>query len=239
MFKIGICDDNAVFAEKLQSLINIYCEENGVPIEIYLYYDGAEVLADRIDYNILFLDIEMPGVDGIETAKQIRKRDAKVKIIYVTSYTHYMRNAFSVHAFDYLVKPFNSAKVNMVMKEVLSFIEKESKSHDISLVIGGELKIFNTNDILYFERINRKIKMVTVAKTYEFSATLSSIMENIQDYNFEFCHKSIIVNLFHCKRISGSNLHLDNDEILPIAQKRAIEFKMQLFDYIEENFKLL
>ena len=239
MIRIGICDDNALIAEKLETLIIRYGEEHGIDVETYVYHDGSEVLEDRIQFDILFLDVEMPETDGIDTAKQIRKWDARVKIIFITSSTHYMRNAFAVHAFEYLVKPFNTAKVNMVLTEVFDFIEKENKSHDISLVMGGELKVFASNDIYYFERVRRKIKMSTTQGDFEFNGVLSEIMEKVQDFDFEYCHKSVIVNLFHCKRIAGADLHLDNGETLPIAQKRAVEFKARLFDYIEENFKLL
>lgn len=239
MFKIGICDDNITFAEKLKVIIDKYSEENCIPIKTYVYYDGAEVLEDRVNYDVLFLDVEMPIVDGIETAKTIRKRDAKVKIVYVTNHTRYMYNAFDVHAFQYLVKPFYPARVNMILNELFDFIEKENKSHDVSLIVGGELKVFSSNDIYYFERVNRKIKMITTSETYNFSGTLTDIMEKVQDYSFEYCHKSIIVNLLHCKRIDGNDLHLTNNDILPIAQKRSAEFKMRMFDYIDENFKLL
>lgn len=239
MIRIGICDDNALIANRLERLIIGYGEEHGVEIETHVYHDGSEVLEERLQFDILFMDVEMPVLDGIDTAKQLRKRDAKVKIIYITSYTHYMRNAFAVHAFEYLVKPFNTAKVNMVLTDVLDFIEKENKSHDISLIVGGELKVFASNDIYYFERVHRKIKMCTAQGDFEFNGVLSEIMEKVRDFDFEYCHKSVIVNLFHCKRIAGPDLHLDNGEILPIAQKRAVEFKARLFDYIEENFKLL
>lgn len=201
MIRIGICDDNALIAEKLEALIIRYGEEHNIDVETYVYHDGSEVLEDRIQFDILFLDVEMPETDGIDTAKQIRKWDARVKIIFITSYTHYMRNAFAVHAFEYLVKPFNTAKVNMVLTEVFDFIEKENKSHDISLVMGGELKVFASNDIYYFERVRRKIKMSTTQGDFEFSGVLSEIMEKVKDFDFEYCHKSVIVNLFHCKRM--------------------------------------
>lgn len=73
MIRIGICDDNALIAEKLETLIIRYGEEHSIDVETYVYHDGSEVLEDRIQFDILFLDVEMPKTDGIDTAKQIRK----------------------------------------------------------------------------------------------------------------------------------------------------------------------
>lgn len=105
--KIAICDDEKEIRESLRNILEEYRE----PLEqIDLYAGGEEFLECGKSYDLLFLDIDMKGINGIETARKIRLKDKKIKIVYVTAYKEYASQAFSVHAFGYLLKPIKKKK---------------------------------------------------------------------------------------------------------------------------------
>lgn len=101
MIRIGICDDNKIIAEKTKNCIESWSGEKSACV----YYSGEELLREKKNFDLIFLDIDIPKIDGIETAKKIREYNKCVKIIYLTSFTYYVNQAFKVHAFAYLNKP--------------------------------------------------------------------------------------------------------------------------------------
>ena len=125
MINIAICDDEINIINKTKKLIQDYDKED---IDIYVYESGEELINSDKEFHIIFLDIDMKGLDGIETAKKLRKYDKKVKIIYVTNYTDYTYSAFSVHAFGYLVKPLNKKELYNQLDEALSYTGEISKN---------------------------------------------------------------------------------------------------------------
>ena len=101
MYRIAVCDDDIQMQRFLCSAI----EEAGIACTVEKFSNGAELLRDEKEYDILFLDIDMPVVNGMDAARQLRRRDRRAKIIYVTGYQDYMQRSFAVHPFSFLVKP--------------------------------------------------------------------------------------------------------------------------------------
>ena len=122
--KIAICDDEKEIRESLRKILEEYKE----PFEqIDLYTSGEELLECDRNYDLLFLDIDMKGINGIETARKIRLKDKKIKIVYVTAYKEYASQAFSVHAFGYLLKPIKKEKIYRQIQDALSYEEETPK----------------------------------------------------------------------------------------------------------------
>lgn len=108
MLNIAICDDDLNIVNKIKNLLEAYGK---VKFTINIYNSGEELLKIQMKFDVIFLDIDMSGIDGIETAREIRNYDKNVKIIYVTNFTDYTNLAFSVHAFGYLNKPVNKEEI--------------------------------------------------------------------------------------------------------------------------------
>ncbi|MFR3558575.1 MAG: LytR/AlgR family response regulator transcription factor [Paraclostridium sordellii] len=230
MINIAICDDEINIINKTKKLIQDYDKED---IDIYVYESGEELINSDKEFHIIFLDIDMKGLDGIETAKKLRKYDEKVKIIYVTNYTDYTYSAFSVHAFGYLVKPLNKKELHNQLDEALSYTEEISKNLEF-ITSDGVIRI-DTNSIYYFEYEQRKVIMKTIDKNYVLKKKISEIGKDIQDYGFEMPHKSFVVNLYNIKTIKGYDVHMMDGSVIPLSQKKSSQFRDSLNRYLSKH----
>lgn len=228
--KIAICDDEQEARDILKKILEEY-EENLEKIDTYS--SGEEFLLSDIKYDLLFLDIDMKGINGIETARKIRLKDKKLKIVYVTAYKEYAGQAFSVHAFGYLLKPVKKEKVYAQIKDALSYREEVAKEIPVIefITLEGRIRV-ECDKICYFEFSNRKIKLVLNDKRYFMKGKISDIKEKMEGYGFASPHKSFVVNLDQIKNIKGYDIYLMNDEILPLSQKQAVAFKKSLSRFL-------
>lgn len=230
MINIAICDDEINIINKTKKLIQDYDKED---IDIYVYESGEELINSDKEFHIIFLDIDMKGLDGIETAKKLREYDKKVKIIYVTNYTDYTYSAFSVHAFGYLVKPLNKKELYNQLDEALSYTEEISNNLEF-ITSDGVIRI-DTNSIYYFEYEQRKVIMKTIDKNYILKKKISEIGKDIQDYGFEMPHKSFVVNLYNIKTIKGYDVHMMDGSVIPLSQKKSSQFRDSLNRYLSKH----
>ena len=158
MLNIAICDDSREDRKRLRKFL----EETGFLVSIQEFESGEALLRLEESFPVIFLDIDMKGISGIETARLLRKKDKKAKIIYVTAYDDFREYAFSVHAFAYLVKPLDGEKIRQILKEAMEYTEEE-----VDVLLGFETETgfrkIGSRDILYLEYRNRKVRLVTLA----------------------------------------------------------------------------
>lgn len=117
MIKVAICDDDNEDRKKVRTIIEKYFSKIGRSVLLIEFKNGIRLLESHMRFDIIFLDIEMPGLNGIETAVKLRKWDVNSKIVYVTNYETYKTSAYKVHAFDYIDKPININKVVSVLDD--------------------------------------------------------------------------------------------------------------------------
>ena len=231
--KIAICDDEKKASEALLEIL----EECPEPIEkTDVYFSGEELLRSTEQYDLLFLDIDMEGIDGIETARKIRLKDKKVKIVYVTAYSEYAGKAFSVHAFGYLLKPVKKTSVLKQVADALAYREEEQKPSPVLEFETSQGRTrLHTADIYYFEIRGRQIKLSAEKGCYEMRGKIGDLRERMRDYGFASPHKSFVVNLDQIRNIKGYDIYMMNGEILPLSQKQAVSFKECLGRFLAEK----
>ena len=233
MIKIGICDDNAKIVSKIKRYIESYDKEKA---DILTFKNGEELLGKDEVFDAIFLDIDMDGINGIETAQKIRRYDKDVKIIYVTSYTEYTNAAFSVHAFGYLNKPVKQEEIFKQLDEVISYGRKSKKEEPcISFIAIDGVVRMHPKDIYYFEYFNRKIKMNTNKGVFILKEKIMDIARKMEQYGFYMPHKSFTVNLYHVKSINGYDSFMMNGNIVPLSQKKSVIFREKLNEFIAEQ----
>lgn len=233
MIKIAICDDDLITLNHTKEVLEKY---NKKDLQIYLYRSGEELLKREEKFDIIFLDIDMMGINGIETAKKIRVYDKKVKIIYVTNYTDYTSSAFSVHAFGYLLKPIKKEKLYEQLDEALSYMKEEEECLVEFITEDGLLRI-DVKKIYYFEYMSRKILIKTSDGTYTMKHKISEISEKMKAFGFEMPHKSFVVNLYNVKSIKGYDIYMMDESIIPLSQKKSSEFRNALNIYLSNHIE--
>ncbi|MDO4273444.1 MAG: LytTR family DNA-binding domain-containing protein [Eubacteriales bacterium] len=231
MLKIAICDDDRIMQLRMQE----YFMDFEKLFQVDVYKSGESLLASGEKYDFIFLDIDMKGISGIDTARILRRRDKKCKIIYVTGYDDFREYAFSVHAFAYLVKPVDKEKIQKVLREALAYTEEEKPEKKICFETETGLLEVDSRDIYYFEYQNRRLRMVTKAGDVWIRESISRMAQRMEGYGFLMPHKSFIVNLFHVRNSRGYDIYLTDGSVIPLSQKKSADFRRKLAAYLAEQ----
>lgn len=232
MIKIAICDDDKNIVEDIRKYIESY---KGASFEISLFHSGEALIENKERFNLIFLDIEMNGVDGIEAARKIREYDKFVKIIYVTSYTDYLNLAFSVHAFGYLNKPISEKEIHSQLSEVISYFKEEEIEEKLEFITTDGVVRLAPKEIYYFEYIDRKVVIKTKDCSYSIKGKITEIARDMKNYDFIMPHQSFTVNLFYVKSIKGYDIFMMDGSLIPLSQKKSTEFRDEFNIFLEKR----
>lgn len=227
--RAAICDDDKTFRDEVAKWVLRYDE---VSNQVVTFSNGDDLLNSRDSFDVIFLDIDMEGLNGIDTARKLRRRDKHVKIIFVTSYSDYVDGAFSVHAFSYLLKPVTKEIIYRQIDEVLSYIAPMKTSEELEFQTKSGLERLRTDEIYYFEYISRHIIIHSEKGVFQFKGKIAEVSKEMEKYGFALPHKSYVVNLYHVKSLKGYELKMMNGDIVPLSQKRSPEFRQRHSNFL-------
>ncbi|MDR2888818.1 MAG: LytTR family DNA-binding domain-containing protein [Lachnospiraceae bacterium] len=224
MIKIAVCDDNKFITDKIEELL----KENLLRKKIVNYtvdiYNSSQNLLNYInggnDYDLIYMDIEMPEIDGIRLAAQIRKNNREFLLIYVSSYDNYFVELFPLSTFRFLRKPINEQHFEQVFDAVCD--ELNRRNCQFSYEFGGNLYRIPLSDIFYFESVGHSVFVVTKNKKDRFRGKLDNIEKQLEGQQAQFVriHQSYLANLAMVKEVYYEHLIMNNDILLRISQDR-------------------
>ncbi len=225
--RILICDDDPVFCDELERDLEQYEIIHRLEFEILKVFSGEQAL-DALaqgDWDVLFMDIEMPTINGVETGKRVREQlqNYSLKIIYVSSRQEYAMDLFKVDTFDFLIKPVAYEELEAVLDKLQKTLDRNGEMFVYRK--KGQAVRCRLEDILYFESWLKKTIIVTRQKEDEFYAPLKDIYEELKDKKFFYCHKSILVNYDRVAEFHYDRLVLDNGKELEISQSKRKEVR--------------
>lgn len=224
MFKIAICDDDVVYANLIRNEIVSFDKEE---YEIYMYSSALQVLEAKIKFDILFLDIEMPEISGIELKRKLEKSNFKGMIVYITNYEQYMNEAFGKNVIAYISKD----KIYQV-KDILLKFERNNSMNKIFKISDTVLKI---NDIYYVKADKGYSYIFTKDKSYYFSIYLTDILQRINSDLFMQVHRSFIVNFSYIDKFNEKEITLIDGRIIKLSRKFKDEFIKKYYAYLKEE----
>lgn len=212
--RIAICDDEKeirrLLAEKIRALYP--------DAEIIIYKSGEEMLLSQDNPDILLLDIQMPGRNGIETAKELRRKGAGSVIIFITALEEYVFQSFDVNAFHYLVKPFNSAKFSEVLANAVRLASKpKTDAPSLMITAGGKHILVEPDKIIYAEVFDRKIILHTTEENIEYYGKMKELEKSLGD-GFYRPHRAYLVNFAYIKKYDASTIFLEKGKALMAKQ---------------------
>lgn len=238
MIQIAICDDEKCFTAQIEELLLSTAKREGIEVECSVFFDGSSLLhymqEEQKQFDIIFLDIEMEYMDGIKTAREIRKFDEDVVLIYITSYEEYALEAYDVQPFHFLLKPIKEEKYEEC------FLKATKRITGSQLVFSysankRENRIFLT-DILYFESNRRKIIIHTKEACFSFYGKLDMIETELKKKGVAFCrvHQSFLVNMYQIKQKSYDRIRMSNEEYINVSEKWKGIFNLRYMEMVNE-----
>ena len=231
MLRIAVCDDDEAALHRTMELLRNY---NKKEIQTDAYSSGEALLAAGKKYDILLLDIDMDGLDGIETARRIREADKEVKLIYVTNYSDYTIFAFAVHAFAYLLKPLKQDELFAQLDEALCY-GISMKEQELEFQTREGIVRVTSSKIMYFEYWNRQVILHTAEHLWHMKRRITEVAQEMEKYGFVMPHKSFVVNLYAVQSIHNYEILLTDGSRIPLSQKKAVNFRRALNDYLAEG----
>lgn len=229
MIRIAVIDDEKEIREYLVSLI----KKAGNEIEVAAFASPKAFLETGKDFDVLFLDIEMQGMSGMELAQHIRNSPRKQPIIiFVTGYENYVFDAFDVGAFHYLLKPVNEEKAAQVLKRAVQSIQGK-KEQVLHIRFGGVSKTISTADIYYMESFNHKIRIHTADQEIEYYARIGELEEMLKGTFFRI-HKGYLINLAYVDRYTKTEVVLTNGVRLLISKYKYDDFTKAYLKFMED-----
>lgn len=235
-YKIAVCDDEQIFIDDVVAKL----KEQSEQCEISEYTSGEELLDSPLDFNIIFLDIEMTGINGINTAFLLRERKYDGMIIFLTSHTEFMPDAFKVKAFRFLDKPLDNENFN----EAFSEAKKEilNTEHILLSDRSGKKVYLKLIDIVYLETYGDGTYIYgNTGNVYDTDKPLKYWKEQIGSEHFYQIHKSFIVSYLYVSAILKSDQVAMRgiEQPLDISRRNVVPFRNGFFGYIKKHAKVM
>lgn len=234
-----LCDDEEIITNTVEKFILEYNHEKRCNEQIIIYkYNNPKILLEKYiknEGNLLFLDIDMKPITGIQLSNKIREIDIKANIIFLTGFNQYMRDGFNIHAFDYLVKPITKEKLWKALDDYFEYKKREYKERDKHLLKYRTLNndyCIDTDMIYYLEKYKNQLNLILEEKSITIYLTLSDALKQLPN-NFFNCHKSFIVNVDKVIKRERDKCFLKNSIEIPIGRAKQNEFKDFYISYFD------
>lgn len=224
MLRIAICDDNRLDVERLEAALDTL---SSYSISYDVYFSADELLKytfqNKESYHLYIFDIEMPGMTGLELAREIRKNGEKALFVFLTGYTEYVMEAFDVITFDYISKPITAEKLESVLVKAMNYLNMVKQ--DFTFRYGRKQFRVSCGDILYFEKKGRLAVIHTIPENFKTNMTVSELWKQLDERVFTQIHASYIINMEHLRSVEGDEAVMDNGDRLLISHSHRQEIR--------------
>lgn len=231
-FRIALVDDEASARANLLDYLARYQEENDCTFDVRVFEDGAALLENyRPIYDIILMDMRMPGVDGMATAEVIRAVDDQVVLIFVTNLAQYAVKGYRVNAMSYLLKPvtyFSFAEE--LTRAIRSLAARQQES--ILVGSGSGVRRIGIGDIVYVESKKHQNIVHTLSDSFSYTGALRDLDQQLSDSGFFRINSYYLANLQHVTGVSGYDAKMSNGDVLKISRARRKDFMAALTDYL-------
>lgn len=243
MIEIAICDDDINDLNFALKILDEILASHNIGYNINTFLSAKEMLNSIKKIDIGILDIVMNELNGIELGRKLKEKFPSVRLIYTTNYEEYCMQAINeVHAYSFLCKPLDNSKMQEQITEALGGISNAAIEKEFYNITDSRKKEYASiklklEDILYIEYIKRQRRAAIVLEDemYECECVFEKLVEELIQYDFEVNCRGSLVNLCHVERIKGFTLYLDSGQELQIAQKRIVDFRTRMNEFLQRN----
>ena len=231
MFRVAIVEDDLISIREFRAYFERYTKETGETFSIAEFHDGDAVLTKyKADYDMILMDINMPLLDGMTTAEQIRRSDAAVRIVFVTNMPQYAIRGYKVGALDYLLKPVSYFAFADVVRRAIESVAMDKKRYIIIQIKGGRQKL-DVSRLLYAEVVDHDLIFHMKEGDIHGKGTIRQLEEDLAEESFFSCNKGILINLAHVDAFAGNNVFINGTKV-PVSRLRKKELIDRLNRYL-------
>lgn len=234
MRNIAIVEDEDDAATRLRGYIDKYSEDCGQNFRVDRFRDATSFLAEyRSVYSVVFMDIQMPGKDGMSAAMELRKLDKTVSVIFITNLVQYAQKGYEVDAVAYLLKPVKYCDFALKFRKALD-VYAMNEERDITITVSNGICRVSTDKLMYVEIVRHKLIYHLVDETFEVTGVLQKAEDELKGYGFLRCNQCYLVNPRFIRSVNGLTVRVGNDE-LAISRPRKNTFMTELANWYGAN----
>lgn len=231
MIRLAIVEDEIKYQKLLSQMVIRYGKEKEKSIVVTTFSDGKQFLKQfPVEFDVILLDIDMPGMNGMDTAKEIRWMDSEVILMFVTNLAQYAVNGYEVGALDFIVKPFNYYAFSMRMNRIIRKINGREKMM-LTVQTQSGFKRIPISSICYFEVRHHRVTIHTEEETYEIAGALNALKKTLEGQPFIRCNNCFLVNLRYVMGVDKDMVTVGKDN-LKISRPRKKIFIQAVADYL-------
>lgn len=232
MIHIAICDDEKYMSDHIRTMVLDFFRGKNMETVIHQFSSGEELLKYDKQIDILFLDIQLEGIGGMETARKLRRRKFRGFLIFITVLREMVFQSFEVQAYDYLVKPIQARQFARTMERLLNSMQSVSEAN-LLIQKGYQSRIISFEDIVFGEVIDRKIYLHLISSEIIDYYDRIEKLEGKLDSRFFRCHRSYLINLKYLKSYKNGVAYMEGGMEIPVSRLRSKEFSGVILQYMK------
>lgn len=236
VIKVLIIEDEREEADTLRELLDSYAQEHGVRFQVEWLPTAFEFVNSKRAADLVFLDIDLPGINGMEAAQDLRTRDTETPIIFVTNLAQYAVRGYEVDATAFMVKPVNRYDFSLHMGKAMRAIERR-RERSVAVGTKNGLRVMPVSQIAHIDisKHNLAYHLSTGEEPFVVRGSLSEIEKNLADSSFVRISKSCLVNMAFVRRVSGPEVLLSTGETVYISRTWRMSALNAIADYYGGN----
>lgn len=232
MLRIAVVEDQTDIRESLCGFIREYAQTHDRVVEITPFEDGALIAENyQPGYDMIFLDVEMPRLNGFSTAAHIRAVDPDVVLVFITNMAQYAIRGYEVEAMDYILKPVEYEPFCTRLERAIQRVERRRGGRVVLQLAGGGMRVLNTGSILYLETKNRMLYYHTADQEYMVRGSLAGAEKQLAEYHFARCNQCYLVNLQHVRSVENEFVWVGQAR-LEISRRQRAAFLSAVASYL-------
>lgn len=241
MVRIAVCDDEQYMLNKISAMVSAFFGKSGLQerlprsVEVTPFSCGETLLQSDRAFDVVILDIQMAGMDGMETARQLRSRGFRGYLIFVTVLGEMVFRSFEVQAYDYLVKPVGKEQFERTMERLLASLMQREAGKKLLVQRGYDSSIIAFDEIVYCEITGRKIYLHLVSSEVIGYYDKIENLETKLDRRFYRCHRSYLINMEYLRGYSNGAAKLEGGAEIPVSRLRSKDFSEVILRYMERG----
>lgn len=228
---IAICDDQKPHCKEILNLINRYCNEKNISVNVDVFLSGRNFMKNMKFYSIVFMDVELIDENGMDVVKEYKKVYDSI-IIFISSHDEEMHNGYKVKAFRFITKPIHIGELYEALNSAIEEINADNK---LTVLDNEKIVIIKESSIIYIEAGNRSVGVRTATGFYKLMKPINQVYSELNPLLFYMPHRSYIVNMDYISEICKNEIILFNEERIQISRLKMKEFHNRFHEFIRRK----